>query len=279
MPEIATRLTPLVPYPLERKLGEAVDAKVRATLDTGRLGAAFECGSRDGETAGRAAFDKLTSKLEAAAGLPSPLKATVVRRSEVNAVALPGGRIYVYQGLIDKAETADELAGIIAHEIGHVANRDGTRSILQAAGLSLLFGMLLGDFVGGGAVVLAATTILKQSYSRDVETAADLHAVLLMTKVGGDARALGSILLRLGGSQPPGNEDPARSPRTQGAGCRGQCSGGIDTDPAAACWRGVGGAQTHLLGTVRLPDGAPLCAFGADLGARHLGAADGGVRF
>lgn len=59
VPEIATRLTPLVPYPLERRLGEAIDAQVRASLDTGRLGAAFECGSAEGEQQGRAAFDKL----------------------------------------------------------------------------------------------------------------------------------------------------------------------------------------------------------------------------
>ncbi len=87
--------------------------------------------------------------------MPIPLKSAVVRRPEANAIALPGGHIYVFQGLIDKAETPDELAGVIAHEIGHVAHRDGTRSVLQAAGLSFLFGMLLGDFVGGGAVIFA----------------------------------------------------------------------------------------------------------------------------
>ena len=60
---------------------------------------------------------------------PSPYRSrpAVVRRSEANAFALPGGRIYVFQGLIDKAESADELAGVMAHEIGHVAHRDGTR--------------------------------------------------------------------------------------------------------------------------------------------------------
>ena len=105
--------------------------------------------------------------------MPVPLKVQVVRRPEANAIALPGGYIYVFQGLVDRAKEPDELAGVIAHEIGHVAHRDGTRSVLQGAGLSLLFGMLLGDFVGGGAVVLAARTILQTSYTREVETAAD----------------------------------------------------------------------------------------------------------
>jgi predicted Zn-dependent protease len=129
-----------------------------------------------------------------------PIQAQVVRQPEANAFALPGGYIYVFKGLIDRAETPDELAGVIAHEIGHVAHRDGTRTVLQGAGLSFLFGMLLGDFVGGGAVVLAARTILGTRYSRDVENAADSYGVALMTKIGGDPRALGRFLLRIAGT-------------------------------------------------------------------------------
>ena len=215
VPVIATRLTPLVPHALERKLGEAIDAQVRAALDSRRLGTAFECGYRDREKAARAAFNKLMGQLEGAAALPFPFNAAVVRRPEANAVALPGGRIYVFQGLVDKAETPDELAGVIGHEIGHVTHRDGTRSILQAAGLSLLFGMLLGDFVGGGAVVIAATTILKTSYSREVEAAADVYGVTLMTKIGGDARALGRILLRIAGTTHPGPKILLDHPETR----------------------------------------------------------------
>ena len=78
-------------------------------------------------------------------------------------MALPGGHVYVDDGLIAIAQTPDELAGVLAHEIGHVAHRDGTRTVLQTAGLSFLFGMMLGDFVGGGAVVIAARTVLKSS--------------------------------------------------------------------------------------------------------------------
>jgi Zn-dependent protease with chaperone function len=202
VPEIANRLAPLVPYSVERKFGAAIDAQVRRALDTRHAGAAFECGNHDGEKLGRAAFDKLMGQLEAAAALPLPLNPAVVRRDEANAFALPGGRIYVFQGLIDKAESADELAGVLAHEIGHVAHRDSNRSVLEGAGLSFLFGMLLGDFVGGGAVIFAAKAILQGSDSRDVEAAADGYAVGLMRAVGGDARALGVILTRIAGTHP-----------------------------------------------------------------------------
>jgi Zn-dependent protease with chaperone function len=197
VPELATRLVPFVPVSVERKLGDAVDRDVHATLDSQHLGAAFACGRGPSELLGRAALDKLVGKLEASAALPVRLRVDVVRRAEPNAVALPGGRVYINQGLVEEAQTPDELAGVLAHEMGHVAARDGTRVVLQTAGLSFLFGMMLGDFVGGGAVVIAAKTVLKSSYSRRVESAADAYSVALMEKSGGDPHALGVILARI----------------------------------------------------------------------------------
>jgi predicted Zn-dependent protease len=215
LPLIAARATTLVSYGVERKLGRAVDAQVHAALDSRHLGAAFDCVQDDAESPARAAFRKLMDQLEHAAALPHQFDAVVVRRGEPNAIALPGGRIYVFQGLIAQAESVDEVAGVISHEIGHIAHRDGTRSIIEGAGLSVLFGMLLGDFVGGGAVVISATTILKTSYSRHAEAAADAYGVWLMTKAGGDPRALGRILLRIAGTTHPGPKILIDHPETR----------------------------------------------------------------
>jgi Zn-dependent protease with chaperone function len=204
VPAIAGRLTPLVPPALERRLGDAVDVQTRAMLDTRGAGEGFECGSAESETPGRAALGRMVGRLEAAAGLPVPLRIAAVRRNEPNAIALPGGHIYVFRGLIAKADTPDEVAGVIAHEIGHVAHRDGTRSVLQAGGLTFLFGMLLGDFVGGGAVVMAARSVLQSSYSREAEAAADAYGTTLMTNAHGDGRALATMLTKIGGATEPG---------------------------------------------------------------------------
>jgi Zn-dependent protease with chaperone function len=204
VPELATRMTPLVPYAAERKFGAVVNAQIRQQLDSRKMGAAFQCGASEREQPGRAAFAKLVGEIEAAAALPLPLTVAVVRRPDANAIALPGGYVYVFQGLIEKAQIPDELAGVISHEIGHVAHRDEVRTVLGGAGLSLLFGMLLGDFVGGGAVVFAAKSILKKNYSRQAEAEADAYGVNLMRKIGGDPRALGRILTRLGGASHPG---------------------------------------------------------------------------
>jgi Zn-dependent protease with chaperone function len=211
VPALISRMVPFVPVGVEKKLGIAVDKQVRTALDTRKLGATFACT----EPAGRAALMRLVAKLETAAALPVQLSVDVVRRSEPNAFALPGGHVYVYQGLIDAAQVPDELAGVLAHEIGHVAHRDGTRTVLEAAGLSFMFGMMLGDFVGGGAVVIAARTVVRSSYSRQVEAAADNYSVGLMSKVGGDQRALATILARIASDKNQGPKILSDHPETK----------------------------------------------------------------
>ena len=215
VPVLATRLTPLVPISVEQKLGNAVDSQIRATLDTKHLGAAFVCGTGANGVAGQAALDKLVGRLKTAAALPYPLRVDVVRRPDFNAFALPGGHIYAFQGLIDRAQSPDEVAGVLAHEIGHVAHRDGTRTVLQAAGLSFLFGMMLGDFVGGGAVVIAAKTVVRSAYSRQVEMSADIYSVGLMRKIGADPRALATILARVTADKDEGIKILADHPDTK----------------------------------------------------------------
>jgi len=202
VPAIVARVTPIVPVRVEQRLGASVEVQVRAMLDLGQHDR-FECGDAKSPPASRAAFDKLVHRLEAAAALPVPVRATVVHRSEANAIALPGGHVYVFEGLIDKANSPDELAGVIAHEMGHVAHRDGVRAVIEAAGLSFLFGMLIGDFSGGGAAVIAMRTLLQSSYSRETEASADAYGAELIAKLERDPRALGDILMRIAGTPGP----------------------------------------------------------------------------
>ncbi len=87
--------------------------------------------------------------------------------------------------------------GVTMQSIGF---RYGTRSVLQAAGISFLFGMLLGDFTGGGLVVIAAKQVIQSAYSREVESVADEYGVKLMVKLQADANAFADILDRIAGS-------------------------------------------------------------------------------
>ena len=75
--------------------------------------------------------------------------------------------------------------------------------------------MLLGDFVGGGAVVIGARAVLLSSYSREVEGAADRYGADLLNRAGGDVRAFGTILDRIAGAIHPGTELLSDHPDTK----------------------------------------------------------------
>ena len=255
LPTLATRLTPLLPYGVERKLGQAVDAQLRASLGSDIAGMPLECGEAVGERPGRAALSVLIARLEAEAALPMPLRAGVMRRQEPNAIALPGGQIYVFEGLIAKAHTPDELAGVIAHELGHVVRRDGVKALLETAGLSFLFGMLFGDFVGGGAIVIAARSVLQSSYSRETEAAADAYrgrADEQSWRQGGSARCL-AVPHRCFAWR--GTRDPARSSADCAARCRDPLTRQTRSRRSLARRRAMGVVEKHLRGA--LSHGAP----------------------
>jgi predicted Zn-dependent protease len=122
-----------------------------------------------------------------------PFTIKVIDSEEVNAFALPGGFFFVNSGLIMKADSEAELAGVMAHEIGHVAARHGTRSatkgdIAQLATIPLIF---IGGWSGYG--VREATSMLVPigflKFSRSMEAEADLLGLEYMYKSGYDPTA------------------------------------------------------------------------------------------
>jgi predicted Zn-dependent protease len=86
-------------------------------------------------------------------------------------VTLPGGRIVVFDALITAARSPDEVAGVLAHEMGHVQHRDVLESLLRHVGLSVLLGGLDGQ-IGG-----YTNALLSSAYSRDAESRADGYAI------------------------------------------------------------------------------------------------------
>lgn len=93
----------------------------------------------------------------------------------VNAFAIPGGQIVIYEGLIESTESWDELAALIAHELAHVNQRHSFKQIARSVSSYFLFAVLTGDVAGTSSVVLDnATQIYQLSNSRAHETEADL---------------------------------------------------------------------------------------------------------
>lgn len=117
----------------------------------------------------------------------------VVNASDINAFALPGGFVYVNRGVLDQARNEGEVAGVLAHEISHVALRHGTHQASKAyaaqAGLSILGGILGGRVGGGAAEVINAVgglglNALFLKYSRDIESQADVRGSQILTASG-----------------------------------------------------------------------------------------------
>lgn len=147
-------LAPLVPLSWEREFGNAL---------VGDLGART-CNDAEG----RAALAKLTARLTSR---HADLNVRVADIGMVNAVALPGGNIVIFKELLTEAQGPDEVAGVLAHEIAHVENRDVTRAMIRHFGL----GILLTGF--GGTTGANAETLLAADYSRAAESRADRDAV------------------------------------------------------------------------------------------------------
>jgi beta-barrel assembly-enhancing protease len=104
----------------------------------------------------------------------------VVKNKQINALAIPGGRVVVYKGLIDKMNKEEELAFVLAHELAHFQNRDHLRRFGRAI-ISLFVAVSLTN-QNGGAVdfIMKSMTGLDLKVSRDREKAADLMALQIL---------------------------------------------------------------------------------------------------
>ena len=102
-----------------------------------------------------------------------------------NAFCLPGGTIVLYTGLLRRASSAEEVAGVLAHEMAHASLRHGLRQVTQSLGLAAAVNLLVGNVEGlviAGAEVFKLATI--NSYSRGQETEADAHGVRMLHEAG-----------------------------------------------------------------------------------------------
>ncbi|MBI5163861.1 MAG: M48 family metallopeptidase [Magnetospirillum sp.] len=186
LPAGSRLLAAAIPLESERRLGTALAEQLHRQWR--------RCDGPGGE----AALGLLMARL--AASLPPerrPRRVVVVDRGEVNAIALPGGEIIVFKGLLARAEGPDEVAGVLAHETTHVAARHPLGAVVRGLGAGMVVTMITGDTSGVAAT--AVTVMMVGAYSREDEAAADAGAVRLLRAAGIGTDGLSAFFRRIAG--------------------------------------------------------------------------------
>jgi len=171
-------IVPLLPQTMTRALGEKVVAQ---------MGAPGTCTA----PAALADLNDLARRLYP--GMPA-VRVQVLDQPVVNAFAAPGGQLALFRGLIADAKNSDELAGVLAHELGHAYRQHPERSLVRAFGI----GLFLSSF--GGDVGQAADTLMALSNSRDYEREADAEAIRALARINASPAGIASFFERMAGA-------------------------------------------------------------------------------
>jgi beta-barrel assembly-enhancing protease len=143
-----------------------------------------------------------------AQGANYPYSFSTADYAELNAFALPGGPVWIHRGILTAAGNEAQVAGVLAHEIAHIAERHAARQITKgtiANGLLGLLGAMIGNEGAGAAAAQVAAGLTANSvmlkFSRDDERAADRAGVAILSRTGYDTRGLVEFMRVLGAQQ------------------------------------------------------------------------------
>lgn len=178
-------LARVVPRSLENRLGN---------LMVGDFGERT-CSTPQGDAALRALVQRMN--------VAPDVDVRVVNVGMVNAVTLPGGHVLLFRGMINQAKSPEEVAGVLAHEVGHVEHRHVLQALLRQMGLSVILGGLDGN-VGG-----YTNALLSAGYSRSAEAQADGYAIDSLAQAGISPLGAAAFFRRLSGSEVKGNRAAA----------------------------------------------------------------------
>ncbi|SIT92511.1 M48 family metallopeptidase [Pontibacter indicus] len=178
VPALADRVAMYFPQSYERQLGEQLYTKMLQGYQV-----------NDEKTA---ALNAYLSELDT--DLDYPITAAVVTSDEVNAFAIPGGYVVVYEGILDKMEQHEELAALMGHELAHIQNRHSLRAMTRSLSYYMLASLLFGDISGVAAVLVDNASALRNlEYSRSLELEADREGLELLRR--NELNEQGAILL------------------------------------------------------------------------------------
>lgn len=155
------------------------------------------------DPAGLAALKSLTGRLTDATGTGRTFKITVYDWPLMNAFAVPGDQIVMTKGLLENAASADEIAGVLAHEMGHGIELHPETGIIRAIGLAAAVELMMGG--SSGALANFGLILAQLGSTRAAEREADLQALRVLKEAQISPAGLGDFFKRIGGDE--GGED------------------------------------------------------------------------
>lgn len=194
IPLMSAQLAAVTPDSAKYRLGRTVLVHLVDLLPGPRTASAGRyCANEDGLAALRRLVERLGADLE---DRPT-VHAVVVNVPLVNAFALPGGIMVFTRGLLDETGSPEEIAGIAAHELGHLAHDHSTRALYRSFAVALLVGVLFGDLTGGTLAGGLAEWLVNTGYSREIERDADAFALERLKAAGIGTEGLADFFARL----------------------------------------------------------------------------------
>jgi predicted Zn-dependent protease len=122
----------------------------------------------------------------------------IVNNPSVNALAAPGGYVVIFRGLLERTQSAEELAGVLAHEFQHILLRHSTQALLRSASTGLLLAAITGDMTGLMAYGLEGARVLGElRYSRLNEEEADRAGFQMLVDAGVDTAGIIALFEKL----------------------------------------------------------------------------------
>lgn len=190
----APLIAAMTPIEVEERIGKSTVEQV-SLLFGGFSGIdELTCRRRDGLRA----LDAMTEQLTAVDDSPYDFNIRVLDIDIPNAFAAPGGYIVIFRGLIDMAESPDEVAGVLAHEMGHVTHQHSMTHLIRAIGFqTLIVPLITGGAMASDMLSEMGQAALQASYTRELEEDADRVAVELMNRAGLKAATFTDLLYRI----------------------------------------------------------------------------------
>ena len=226
---LAANMALRLPPSMDEKLGSPTWQALQLTGE--------RCASVPGEAYVRTIAAPLLAQL---GETPFEFRFMLAKSDDVNAFALPGGFVVVNVGLLREAQSGDEIAAVLAHELSHVTLRHSTKRLAGSLGAGAALALVLG-FVDLGAPAYTIAHLSGLSYERDQETEADEQGLELLTRAGISPLAMASFFERMGSlARPPEilstHPDPGdRAERARRLAAGFQARSSLPPPPAVTC--------------------------------------------